>query len=313
MKITLPKYNWQSQKHGTISLCMIMKNEARLLPRCLNSVRGLVNETIIVDTGSTDDSASVARNFGAQIITQPWQNDFSAPRNVGIRAARCSWVLIMDPDEVILREDHNRIRELTCSKKYVAFQMVTRNYNRDPRQFNYREIKEGSDPFGQFKGFVPSTKTRLFRNDQGIRFEGCWHELADYYVFRNKLPAKICDIPIHHVTQADAHGSIQKKKNFYLALGEKKVKEWPHIGQAWWELAVAEAIAGYRPRAIHSLNKALSLGFSGPPVFITLARCHNMIGNKKKGKLAFEKAICRIFPNLTHANPELKTSRRLIE
>jgi len=290
-----------------------MKNEARLLPRCLNSVRGLVDEIIITDTGSNDDSVRIAGTFGARVLHHRWQSDFSAPRNMGIDAARCSWILIMDPDELILREDHNRIRNLTCSEKYVAFQLVTRNYARDSRQFNYRQIKEGTDPFGDFKGFVPSTKTRLFRNGQGIRFEGCWHELADYYITRNKLPVKICDVPIHHVTQMDAHGSMKKKKNFYLALGEKKVKEWPRIGQAWWELAVAEAIAGYRHRAIYSLGKALSLGFSGPPVFITLARCYKMIGDARRGKLAFEKAVCRIFPNLTHAAPELRTSGRLIQ
>lgn len=312
MRITVPKHNWRSHAYGSISLCMIMKNEAKYLARCLNSVRGLVNETIIVDTGSTDNSVNIANMFGARVTFDPWQQDFARPRNISISRASCDWVLIMDPDEIILRKDHQAIKELTRSKTLVAFQMITRNYGRDPRQIGYRTSKETKDPFGQDGGFVPSTKTRLFRNGLGIRFEGCWHELADYYVFRNKLPARIISIPIHHWTPEISQGSIKEKGRFYLALGEKKVREQPNHGQGWWELAVAESIAGYRHRAIRSINKALSLGFVGQKPLICLARCYNMEGQPEQARLAFEKAVCFIFPNLTHARPELKPLGRLI-
>ena len=312
MKITNPKYNWRSYAYGTISLCMIMKNEEKRLLRCLNSVRGLVDDIIICDTGSTDRSVEIARQLGCKVFTDPWQNDFSRPRNLSIGAAKSDWILILDPDEIILRKDHQAIKELTRSKKLVAFQMITRNYGRDPRQIGYQASKQSKDPFGQDGGFVPSTKTRFFRNGIGIRFEGCWHELADYYVFRNKLPGRKITIPIHHWTPEITQKSVKEKGQFYLTLGEKKVREQPNHGQGWWELAVAESIAGYRYRAIQSIKKALSLGFIGQKPFITLARCYNMEGQPDRAKFAFEKAVCTIFPNLTHADPPRKSLDKLI-
>jgi len=181
MKVTVPKLNWRAHAHGSISLCMIMKNEAKRLRRCLISVRGLVDEIIIVDTGSTDNSCSIARSSGCKVVSQTWQQDFSRPRNLSIALAKCDWILIMDPDEVILRKDHQAIRELTRAKGVVAFQLTTFNYGRNPRELGYRTLLKGLDPRGEFKGFVPSTKTRLFRNGLWIKFIGCWHELVDWY------------------------------------------------------------------------------------------------------------------------------------
>ena len=312
MKVTVPKFNWRSHAYGSISLCMIMKNEAKRLQRCLNSVRGLADEIIIVDTGSTDGSHSIARSSGCKVVDEAWRQDFSHPRNLSISLARCDWILIMDPDEVILRKDHRALKELTRSKEIVAFQMVTRNYTKSNREMTYRTAKDDLGLYGEVSGFIPSTKTRFFRNGLGIRFEGCWHELLDYYIARNKLPASKILIPIHHWTHEINQKSRDEKKKFSLALGEKKVKEEPNHGQAWWELAVAESISGYRHRAIQSINKALSLGFVGKKPLATLARCYNIIGQPKRGRFAFEKAICTIFPNLTHARDEFKSLEKLI-
>ena len=292
---------------------MIMKNESKHLQRCLDSVKGLVNEIIIVDTGSTDDSIDIAERNGALVLHSPWKDDFSVPRNIGIEKASCDWILILDPDEIIARKDHKALKELTRAKTMVAFQMVTLNYGRNNAQIGFRTNKEGKDPLGGDGGFVPSTKTRLFKNGQGIRFEGCWHELADYYIARNKLRALKIEIPVHHWGGEISQGSPKAKILFYLALGEKKVKEWPRSGQAWWELSVAEAIAGYRKRAIFSINKAITLGFVGQSPLVCLARCHKMEDNPKKSAIAFEKAVCFIYPNLTHADPNLKSYKTLLE
>jgi hypothetical protein len=219
----------------------------------------------------------------------------------------------MDPDEVVLRKDHRRLKELTRTKKVVAYQMTTFNYGRNPKELGYRTLLKGLDPSGEFKGFVPSTKTRLFKNGLGIKFIGCWHELVDWYLIKHKLPYTQTTIPIHHWSHEMAHGSWKEKTAFYLALGEKKAREWPGNGQVWWELAVAESIAGLRYRATRSINKAISLGFSSPNVLSTLARIYRMTGNEKKATLAFEKAVCAIYPNLTHIEPELKPLERLIK
>jgi len=313
MKITRPKHNWQAYKFGSISLCMIMRDNAKTLARCLNSMRGLVNEIIIVDTGSKDNSVEIAKSFGATVIYDTWQDDFSRPRNIGIEQAKGDWIFIMDPDEVISRDAHNSLRWLTRAKNFSAFWITTRNYSPATREPSYRRLPEGKDPSGKFPGFTPSTKTRLFKNGLGIKFEGCWHELVDWYLIRMKIPIGTSNVVVHHWNHEITQKSIKEKGEWYLKLGEKKVKEWPTHGQAWWELAVAEMIQGLRVRASHSIAMAFKYGFGTQSQFFSLARCQNMIGNKNRSRLSFEKGICALFPTLTHIDPSRKQLKTLLE
>src|ERR1035437_8094177 len=83
----------------TLSLAMIVKNEARCLARCLRSVQAIVDEIVIVDTGSTDDTLQIARDFHARIFHFSWVDDFSAARNQALAKATGDWVLVFDADE----------------------------------------------------------------------------------------------------------------------------------------------------------------------------------------------------------------------
>lgn len=313
MKICLPKYNWQYYKFGTISLCMIMRNNAKVLQRCLDSVRGLVNEVVIVDTGSEDNSIELAIRNEARVFTTKWDDDFSAPRNLSIANATKDWVLIMDPDEIIMRKDHEEIRWLTRAKNVVAIRMTTRNYGASPLEANYRTLVGHKDPTGQFEGFVPSTKTRFFKNGLGMHFEGCWHELLDWDISRRRLPVGTCKVPIHHWTGEISQKSVEEKKRFYLRLGYKKVKEMPLNGQAWWELAVAQAISAQRSAAAHSLAQAFRLGFGWQHQFFLLARILRILGKQERAKYAFEKGVCKLFPMLTHTDPAKRPIEPLIQ
>lgn len=71
-----------------LSLCMIVKNEESYLPTCLESVRGVSDEIIVVDTGSTDHTPTIAREFGASVYEYQWHDDFAAARNFGLEKAR---------------------------------------------------------------------------------------------------------------------------------------------------------------------------------------------------------------------------------
>jgi len=82
-----------------LSLSMIVKNEARDLARCLESVKPVVSEIVVVDTGSTDETPQIAAGLGARVISTPWTNDFSAARNIGLDAATGDWLLLLDADE----------------------------------------------------------------------------------------------------------------------------------------------------------------------------------------------------------------------
>ncbi|WP_054739610.1 glycosyltransferase family 2 protein [Cellulosilyticum ruminicola] len=86
----------------TISLVMIVKNEEANLPRCLESVQGIVDEIVIVDTGSEDNTKEIAKQFGAKVYDFEWCNDFSAARNYALSKATGDWNLVLDADEYII-------------------------------------------------------------------------------------------------------------------------------------------------------------------------------------------------------------------
>ena len=283
-----------------------MRNSGKTLARCLNSVKGLVNEIILVDTGSVDNSLDIAHLYGAKIVKDPWQDDFARPRNIGLKLATCQWILIMDPDETISREDHIRLKQLTQQQHYNAFLLTTFNYSGVSRNSKYVHLKGKLCPLGKFPGYTPSTKTRFFRNGLGIRFEGCWHELVDWYILRNKLGLARSPIPIHHWSHEIEQASWKEKKAFYLKMGEKKVKEWPTSGKAHWELSRPELSFGYYERGKNSIERAIKYGFAGSEQFFALAQTYRLLNNKKKADFIFEKATCKLFPNLTHIDPTKK-------
>src|SRR5204863_5400745 len=82
-----------------LSLCMIVKNEERFLRNCLESVKDIVDEMVIVDTGSTDSTLDIAREYGAKVIPHVWKDDFSEARNVSLDHATGDWALWLDADE----------------------------------------------------------------------------------------------------------------------------------------------------------------------------------------------------------------------
>ena len=97
---------------ATISLCMIVKNEEAVLARCLDSVADLMDEIIIVDTGSTDRTKEIAANYTSMVYDFPWQDDFSAARNFSFSKATMDYIYAPDADELLDEENHKRFSHL---------------------------------------------------------------------------------------------------------------------------------------------------------------------------------------------------------
>lgn len=308
----ISSWQWRLHCHGTISLCMIMKNEEALLPRCLDSVRGLVDEIIIVDTGSTDDSVAIARRSGAHVLSDPWQDDFARPRNIGLRAATKDWILILDPDEVVSRKDHQKIRDMTATFGVVAYQMDTWNYTQNRTMQGFRPNSGRYAEGRGWAGYTPSTKTRLFKSGLGFRFVGRWHELVDYSIDVKKHRVMRSPVPVHHYGGEISQSSIAEKQVFYLRMGEKKVADDPGNDQSWWELGVAESICGYFARAVRSYLMSMRDGSYTADRMFQLAHALGRIGNDKERQYVFEKAICKLYPSLTHCEPSLRSLSSLV-
>ena len=102
----------------TISACMIVKNEEEFLPNCLNSIKNVVDEIIIVDTGSTDNTVTIAKEFKAKVYHHPWNNSFSEARNVSLKYASGDWIFQIDADEELERSDIPILRDAINTDSY---------------------------------------------------------------------------------------------------------------------------------------------------------------------------------------------------
>ena len=96
----------------SISLCMIVKNEERVLERCLKSICDLVDEIVIVDTGSTDQTREIAARFTQRIYDYKWKDDFADARNFAFSKAGCEYIYTADADEVLDEENRRKFKIL---------------------------------------------------------------------------------------------------------------------------------------------------------------------------------------------------------
>ncbi len=162
-----------------LSLCMIVKNEIDVLEKCVLSVKQklnkVVNEIIVVDTGSTDGTKELAEKLGCKVFDFQWVNDFSAARNFSVSKAKNNWVLILDADEYVIEANQQELKDLCCKEyenvlanimiaslndKNEVFDRIRigRLYNR--KKYEYREsIHEAIFPKGDF--FTQGYKLKL--------------------------------------------------------------------------------------------------------------------------------------------------------
>lgn len=221
---------------------MITKNEASCLHRCLSSVKDLVDEIIILDTGSTDETKAIAVQFTDKIFDVVWQDDFSAARNDALQHATGDWILVLDADETLAVEDHARIRETIQQEGIVAYCMLTRNYTADSTVAGWVP----DHPSGWF----PSLKIRLFRNHLGIHFVGSIHEMVE-----STIQGKIADVdvPVHH------YGIMTpSKQQYYVTLLQKKAEEQGDA-KSFFELGVQHKELGQLKEAEVALRRSLNL------------------------------------------------------
>jgi tetratricopeptide (TPR) repeat protein len=148
-------------KH-TLALVMIVRNEARCIQRCLDSVRGLVDQMVVLDTGSTDATVSLAQMAGAEVSHFSWVDDFAAARNAALALSRCDWNLVLDADEALLQGPRT-------AQALLALRASTPDF---VGRIAVRSSFEGGPD-----GAAQTTDSWLSRVlPRGARFEGVVHE-----------------------------------------------------------------------------------------------------------------------------------------
>jgi glycosyltransferase involved in cell wall biosynthesis len=143
----------------SLSLCMIVKNEAATLPKCLDSVRKVVDEMVVLDTGSIDRTPYIAQQLGAKVHHFKWCNDFSAARNAALKYVTSDWILVLDADETLTPAIVPQLREAIARDEYLLINLVR------------QEVGAEQSPY--------SLVSRLFRNHPDIHFDRPYHALVD--------------------------------------------------------------------------------------------------------------------------------------
>ncbi|MFQ5962991.1 MAG: glycosyltransferase [Candidatus Scalinduaceae bacterium] len=247
------------KSRSTISLCMIVKNEEDYLPKCLQKMKPFVDEIIVVDTGSDDETVEIAKQYGARVYGHKWNDDFSEARNISLRHATGNWILALDADEVIAEKDMQRIRELISITDNTGFNLIQRNYENYAGFKGWMENKtdyiEGKD----YAGYIDSPLIRLFKNRRGIRFSGRVHEIADISHLDGNNQIGNTDIVIHHYGKAKDKQQLDKKGDLYLSIGMKKIKDNPNNARAHFDLGIQCSEKGLFEDAVKYLKKAIDI------------------------------------------------------
>lgn len=171
----------------TLSLIMIVKNEADNLPELLGPLQGKFDQIVVVDTGSDDGTPEVARRYGAEVYFFPWINDFSAARNESIRHARCDWCFWLDGDDRMDPDEVDLIRKIIIRypKKDSAFFCRLRSYG------------------ASWTGDQNLMQIRLFPNVPGIGFEGAVHERIGDSILALGIRLEHCPVEVVHTGYVD--------------------------------------------------------------------------------------------------------------
>ena len=164
-----------------LTLSMIVKNEEKYLRECLESVKGIADEIVLVDTGSTDATLNIAKEFNCKIYEFQWVNDFSAARNFALSKSTGEWILYLDADERLIPASKDELNKLVSGNKKAGIQCIVNSID---------EAKEQP----QIMKYI-----RLFRRTEGIGFEGKVHEQIEASLRLNNYEILDSGIEIIHV------------------------------------------------------------------------------------------------------------------
>ena len=231
------KNNFKSLKPG-ISLCMIVKNEERSLSNCLNSVKDLADQIVIVDTGSSDKTVEIAKSFDAEIHHFKWCDDFSSARNFSIRHAKHKWILFLDADEILDFESSKQLKKLI------------KKFNK-PSAFEFRIISDtGSQDFNE------SRVVRMFTNGFEIKFKNKIHEQISSSIKEIGVNIFRSNSIIYHDGYNDEFVDQKAKQKRNIPLLEKMMKEEPGFYYWPYNLGISNLAIGNNDLAIEYLKQA---------------------------------------------------------
>ncbi|HEY7726399.1 MAG TPA: glycosyltransferase, partial [Anaeromyxobacteraceae bacterium] len=241
-----------------ITLCLIARDEEGMLPACLASARAAVDEVVLVDTGSRDRTAALARAAGAKVVEQAWRDDFSAPRNEALRHAGGDWVLQLDCDERLAAGAAAALRAAAARGGFEVGMLPLHD-----------AASLGADPADVVAGRArigpPQALPRLLRRTPDLRWRGRVHEdVADWAAARGNRLAAV-EAPIVHLGAVPGLRDQRAKRERNLRLLRRRCAEEAGDVTGPGYLAMELLAAGRREEAARAAEAAWPLLPDQPP------------------------------------------------
>ena len=231
------------------SAVLIARNEETTIDACLQSVRGLVDEIVVLDTGSSDQTRDRARNAGARVIDAQWRDDFSAARNEASTHARGRWIFSIDADERVVRGSRQDLIPLLTDSSRLAYRA-------------WLQPDSGCTPYRQY---------RLYRNHPDIRFDGRIREsivpsirrLADREAGGALSGGSVFDALVGDcetwIAHQDAPATRRRKHERDLPLLQRAIQDEGDNALYWTDLGRALAALGDSGAAMDAWQRAIEL------------------------------------------------------
>lgn len=284
----------ENNEQPLISLSMIVKNEEKMLRGCLESAEKVVDEIVIVDTGSTDRTVEIAKEFGAKVYHFDWIDDFAAARNESLKHSKGKWILYLDADERISQFEVDKFRkslsELSDDSGGLICTIESPHANLTGGE---SDVHRGSYP-------------RIFRNLglNKVKFQGRVHEQISPSLKENNLQLLQSDIIIYHLGYDQSREIMEGKieRNYRMLL--QHVREEPTNGYAWYQLGQTLGHMNLKKEAEETIKFALKCGDLSPMIEASAsASIAQFTGNDKRFSEALQWAdrSLAIIPNSLYA------------
>lgn len=298
--------------HKSLSLCMVVKNEVSRLGPCLHAVKILADEIVVIDTGSCDRTADIARIYGARVYDHKWREDFSAARNYSLEKAEGDFILVLDADEIVAAQDLRLLRELIASEAstHRAFSFETRNYTHVANSLNWQP-NDGQYPrYEAGIGWFPSHKIRIFPRFDKIRFCYPIHELVDPSVHAAGVPIVNCPMPVHHYGHLNESRNKSKARAYYQ-IGIAKLEQLGNNIVALRELAVQAGQLEYWSQSLMLWKRLLKVQPEYPEAYVNMAGANWQLGRYEEA-IEYARLSLKLMPGLKEAHYNLAVSHLLL-
>lgn len=271
---------------------MIVKDEEKYLGRCLDSVKGIADEIIIADTGSTDRTKEIAGKYTYKIFDFKWADDFAAARNFSISKATGDWILVLDADEVVDGASAKKIRNFMESGADGAI-ITKKEYRKSERWAGFIPSGKNDALARGYLGFTATPTLSIFRRRKEIFFEGQVHETVGKSISSAGLKiADAKDIFIHHYKEDKGDENFRQRQLSYMAILKKMIEKNPGDARAHYKLAgIYNAILNDKKKALEHIKHAYRLGYNEKYCLESIGILQLSIGEKEEAEKTFINAL----------------------